>query len=65
MEKKELKDLLIRINDDNSIIPEKRKAYDLAVVCLEHIGDTDMGQPMEQMLSMNLRDVMKSVEKTY
>ena len=42
MEKKELKDLLIRINDGNSIIPENRKLYDLAVVCLEYIGDTDM-----------------------
>jgi hypothetical protein len=42
LEKKELKDLLIYINEDNNTIPENIKPYDLAVVCLEYIGDTDM-----------------------
>lgn len=42
MEKKELKDLLIRITDDKFMIPEHIRPYDLAIICLDHIGDTDM-----------------------
>lgn len=41
MEKKELKDLLIRIKDNNDTIPETVRPYDLAVFMMAYIGDTD------------------------
>ena len=52
MEKKVLKTLLSSINDNGNIIPENMKPYDLAVACLEHIGDTDMELRDELILSI-------------
>ncbi|MDF2908635.1 MAG: hypothetical protein K0R34_3956 [Herbinix sp.] len=42
MEKKELKELLVRILDHNNVIPEQIKPYDLAIEMLQYIGDIDL-----------------------
>ncbi len=42
MEKQELKSLLVSILENKNVILEQVKLYELAVLCLDYIGDTDM-----------------------